>query len=83
MNLIVKESIKNIDESYYLIDSNILVINPTILYNSFLQISSKFDLIQLSRSKFMKLIRESEFYIKERNTMRFKDFNTSVILIKL
>ena len=83
VNLIIKESIKNLDESYYLIDTNVLVINPTILYNSFKQISSKFDLIHLPRSKFMKLIRESEFYIKERNAIRFKSFNTSAILIKL
>lgn len=83
INLIIKESIKNLDESYYLIDTNVLVINPTILYNSFKQISSKFDLIHLPRSKFMKLIRESEFYIEERNAMRFKSFNTSAILIKL
>ena len=76
-------SLKNLDESYYLIDTNVLVINPTILYNSFKQISSKFDLIHLPRSKFMKLIRESEFYIEERNAMRFKSFNTSAILIKL
>ena len=83
VNLIIKESIKNLDESYYQIDTNILVINPTILYNSFKQISSKFDLIHLPRLKFMKLIRESEFYIEERNAMRFKSFNTSAILIKL
>ena len=83
VNLIIKESIKNLDESYYLIDTNVLVINPTILYNSFKQIPSKFDLIHLPRSKFMKLIRESEFYIEERNAMRFKSFNTSAILIKL
>lgn len=83
VNLIIKESIKNLDESYYLIDNSVLVINPTILYNSFKQISSKFDLIHLPRSKFMKLIRESEFYIEERNAMRFKSFNTSAIIIKL
>ena len=83
VNLIIKESIKNLDESYYLIDTNVLVINATILYNSFKQISSKFNLIHLPRSKFMKLIRESEFYIEERNAMRFKSFNTSAILIKL
>lgn len=83
VNLIIKESIRNLDESFYLIESNVLVINPTILFNSFKEISSKFNVSALTKGKFLKLIRESDFYIEDRKTMRFKDYNTSVILVKI
>lgn len=83
VNLLIKDVIKNIDESYYSLASNVLVINPTVLFNSFKQIASKYDLAHLTKINFLKLIRESDYYIEERKTMRFKDFNTSVILIKL
>lgn len=83
INFLIKETIKNLDESYYSIESNVLVINPTVLYNSFKQIGHKFDLTHLTKGKFMKLIRESDYYVEDRKAMRFKEFNTSVIIIKL
>ena len=83
INLLVKEAIRNLDESYYLIHSHVLAINPTVLYNSFKQIAERFDLLHLTKINFLKLIRNSNYYIEERKTMRFKNFNTSVILIKL
>lgn len=83
VNLLIKEAIRNLDESYYLIESNVLAINPTILYNSFKTISNDFNITHLTKGKFLKLIRESDFYIEDRKTMRFKDYNTSVILIKI
>lgn len=83
INLLIKEILKNLDESYYLIEANVLAINATILFNSFKQISTKFDLLHLPKMKFLNLIRESDYYIEERKTMRFKNFNTSVILIKV
>lgn len=83
VSLLIKETIKNLDESYYSVESNVLAINPTVLYNSFKQIAIKFDLAHLTKKNFLKLIRDSNYYIEERKTMRFNDFNTSVILIKL
>ena len=74
---------ENIDNSFYVIESNILVINPTVLFNSFKTIRANYNLAHLTKGKFLKLIRESDFFLEEKKTMRFNEFNTSVIIIKL
>lgn len=83
VNILIKECIKNIDESSYLIESNVLFINATVLYDSFKLIADKFNLTHLTKGNFLKLIRESNFYLEERKTMRFKKYNTSVIIMSL
>lgn len=74
---------KIIDEKYYLVRDEVLIINPTRLYNAFgnFYVNSGFMLI--SKKDFMKKLKSSESFLDYRKSMNFKNNCTSVVLMRM
>lgn len=81
----IKDVINNrfVDEKFYLIENNILTINPSKLYYAYKAYCIDNKLSYLNYGVFFKKIKAKKEYVRNVNSKRFKNINTSVIEIKM
>ena len=82
---IVKDILENavIENEYYKIESNKLIINPTRLFNSYYEYFQGTQIILLSKTDFFKSLKTSPEFVEYKSSVRFKKNNTSAFIFKM
>lgn len=82
---IVKDILENviIEDKYYKIESNRLIINPTKLFNSYQDYYKESQIIPLSKTDFFTSLKMSTEFIEYKKNIRFNNNSTSAMIFRI
>lgn len=73
--------IQTIELKYYEVDYNNIIVNPSQFYEGYLEIVQELNIPLISKSDFIKNLKESHYFIKSKKSYRFKGRITSVFYL--
>ena len=75
--------IEFMDEQYFERDYNNIVVNPTLFYKGYRQMTQELNIPIISKTDFINNLKKSKFFVNSKKSCRFKDKITSVFYLQI